>query len=137
MGRSSKAELAAKGSEEGGATASGAAKNDKESAGAAPKMKGRKRRRGARVRQKINICWFRRNLRVYHDNPALIKAMSGDLPLLCMYCLTPYMLPSRHRKRKRQFYQGITASAAARSINTFTVLLLRDDHSHCHTEVEA
>ncbi|CAD7957620.1 unnamed protein product [Amoebophrya sp. A25] len=106
MGRSSKADLAAKGSEEGGATASGAAKNDKESAGAAPKMKGRKRRRGARVRQKINICWFRRNLRVYHDNPALIKAMSGDLPLLCMYCLTPYMLPSRHRKRKRQFYQG-------------------------------
>ncbi|CAD7964476.1 unnamed protein product [Amoebophrya sp. A120] len=50
-----------------------------------PKRKMKRRKPAVKVgeaaeeddRLKINICWFRRNLRVYHDNPALKAAMKA------------------------------------------------------------
>jgi len=83
----------------------------------ASKKRGRGRG-GNAERLPINICWFRRNLRLYHDNPAVIEAFRDskdkDIPLLCLYCISPYMIP-KGSKQKRQNLSGtglISASGA-------------------------
>ena len=50
--------------------------------------------------------WFRRNLRVLHDNPSFIEACRQKLPILCVYVLTPYMTPKSKQRMGRQALPG-------------------------------